>query len=57
MMLLNSKDYLKSGYTIENNIVKDTYSEIYTEGQGVYPQKSTGLNEHRVTSYPTLYLK
>ena len=37
MMLLNSKDYLKSGYTIENNIVKDTYSEIYTEGQGVYP--------------------
>ena len=36
---------------------KDTYSEIYTEGQGVYPQKSTGFNEYGVASYPTLYLK
>ena len=36
---------------------KDTYSEFYTEGQGVYPQKSTGFNEYGVASYPTLYLK
>ena len=36
---------------------KDTYSEIYTESQGVYPQKSSGLFEAGYGTSPTLFLK
>ena len=36
MMMLNPTDYLKSGYTIDNNIVKDSKGQAIYQNMGSY---------------------
>lgn len=42
MMMLNPNDYLKSGYTIENNIVKDSNNKPIYQNMGSYYNGSIG---------------
>ena len=42
MMMLNPTDYLKSGYTIENNIVKDSNGQEIYQNMGSYYEGSVG---------------
>ena len=49
MMLLNPKDYLKSGYTIENNIVKDSNGQEIYQNMGSYYNGTTGCQPSSVT--------
>ena len=42
MMMLNPTDYLKSGYTIENNIVKDSNNKPIYQNMGSYYNGSIG---------------
>ncbi|CCZ89743.1 unknown [Coprobacillus sp. CAG:605] len=56
LCLENNYFYIYSYWFLLSS-AKDTYSEIYTESQGVYPQKSSGLFEAGYGTSPTLFLK
>ena len=42
MMMLNPTDYLKSGYTIDNNIVKDSKGQAIYQNMGSYYNGTLG---------------
>ncbi len=42
MMMLNPTDYLKSGYTIDNNIVKDSNGQAIYQNMGSYYNGTSG---------------
>ncbi len=42
MMMLNPTDYLKSGYTIDNNIVKDSKGQAIYQNMGSYYNGTSG---------------
>ena len=48
MMMLNPNDYLKSGYTIENNIVKDSNNKPIYQNMGSYYNGTTGCMPYGV---------
>ena len=50
MMMLNPKDYLKSGYTIENNVVKDSYGQEIYQNMGSYYNGTSGCQPASITS-------
>ena len=50
MMMLNPTDYLKSGYTIENNIVKDSNGQAIYQNMGSYYNGTSGCKPAAVAS-------
>ena len=50
MMMLNPTDYLKSGYTIENNIVKDSKGQAIYQNMGSYYNGTSGCKPVSVAS-------
>ena len=50
MMMLNPTDYLKSGYTIENNIVKDSNGQAIYQNMGSYYNGTSGCQPASITS-------
>ena len=50
MMMLNPTDYLKSGYTIDNNIVKDSKGQAIYQNMGSYYNGTSGCKPAAVTS-------
>ena len=50
MMMLNPKDYLKSGYTIDNNIVKDSKGQAIYQNMGSYYNGTSGCKPFAITS-------
>ena len=50
MMMLNPTDYLKSGYTIENNIVKDSNGQEIYQNMGSYYNGTSGCQPASITS-------
>ena len=50
MMMLNPTDYLKSGYTIENNIVKDSNGQAIYQNMGSYYNGTSGCQPVSITS-------
>ena len=50
MMMLNPTDYLKSGYTIENGIVKDSNGQEIYQNMGSYYNRTTGCQPASITS-------
>ena len=50
MMMLNPTDYLKSGYTIDNNIVKDSNGQAIYQNMGSYYNGTTGCKPAAVAS-------
>ena len=50
MMMLNPTDYLKSGYTIENNIVKDSNGQAIYQNMGSYYNGTSGCQPTVITS-------
>ena len=48
MMMLNPTDYLKSGYTIENNIVKDSKGQVIYQNMGSYYNGTSGCKPAKV---------
>ena len=50
MMMLNPTDYLKSGYTIENNIVKDSNGQAIYQNMGSYYNGTSGCKPARIAS-------
>ena len=50
MMMLNPTDYLKSGYTIENNIVKDSKGQAIYQNMGSYYNGTSGCQPASITS-------
>ena len=50
MMMLNPTDYLKSGYTIDNNIVKDSNGQAIYQNMGSYYNGTSGCKPAAVTS-------
>ena len=49
MMMLNPTDYLKSGYTIENNIVKDSNGQAIYQNMGSYYNGTSGCQPTEIT--------
>ena len=50
MMMLNPTDYLKSGYTIDNNIVKDSKGQAIYQNMGSYYNGTSGCQPVAVAS-------
>ena len=50
MMMLNPTDYLKSGYTIENNIVKDSKGQAIYQDMGSYYNGTFGCKPAAIAS-------
>ena len=50
MMMLNPTDYLKSGYTIDNNIVKDSKGQAIYQNMGSYYNGTSGCKPSFVAS-------
>ena len=50
MMMLNPTDYLKSGYTIENNIVKDSKGQAIYQNMGSYYNGTSGCKPWYIPS-------
>ena len=50
MMMLNPTDYLKSGYTIDNNIVKDSKGQAIYQNIGSYYNGTSGCQPAAVAS-------
>ena len=50
MMMLNPTDYLKSGYTIENGIVKDSNGQEIYQNMGSYYNGTSGCQPASITS-------
>ena len=50
MMMLNPTDYLKSGYTIDNNIVKDNKGQTIYQNMGSYYNGTSGCQPAAVDS-------
>ena len=50
MMMLNPTDYLKSGYTIDNNIVKDSKGQAIYQNMGSYYNGTLGCRPVLITS-------
>ena len=50
MMMLNPTDYLKSGYTIDNNIVKDSKGQAIYQNMGSYYNGTSGCNPAEISS-------
>ena len=50
MMMLNPTDYLKSGYTIDNNIVKDSKGQAIYQNMGSYYNGTSGCEPAEVAS-------
>ena len=50
MMMLNPTDYLKSGYTIDNNIVKDSKGQAIYQNMGSYYNGTSGCKPCSVAS-------
>ena len=50
MMMLNPTDYLKSGYTIDNNIVKDSNGQAIYQNMGSYYSGTSGCQPAAVAS-------
>ena len=50
MMMLNPTDYLKSGYTIDNNIVKDSNGQAIYQNMGSYYNGTSGCKTAAVAS-------
>ena len=50
MMMLNPTDYLKSGYTIDNNVVKDSKGQAIYKNMGSYYNGTTGCDPASITS-------
>ena len=50
MMMLNPTDYLKSGYTIDNNIVKDSKGQAIYQNMGSYYNGTSGCRPAAVAS-------
>ena len=50
MMMLNPTDYLKSGYTIDNNIVKDSNGQAIYQNMGSYYNGTSGCDPYDVAS-------
>ena len=50
MMMLNPTDYLKSGYTIDNNVVKDSKGQAIYKNMGSYYNGTTGCVPASITS-------
>ena len=50
MMMLNPIDYLKSGYTIDNNIVKDSKGQAIYQNMGSYYNGTSGCQPAAVAS-------
>ena len=50
MMMLNPTDYLKSGYTIENNVVKDSNGQEIYQNMGSYYNGTSGCKPAAITS-------
>ena len=50
MMMLNPTDYLKSGYTIDNNIVKDSKGQAIYQNMGSYYNGTSGCDPSAIAS-------
>ena len=50
MMMLNPTDYLKSGYTIDNNIVKDSNGQAMYQNMGSYYNGTSGCKPASIAS-------
>ena len=50
MMMLNPTDYLKSGYTIDNNIVKDSKGQAIYQNMGSYYNGTKGCRPAEIAS-------
>ena len=50
MMMLNPTDYLKYGYTIDNNIVKDSKGQAIYQNMGSYYNGTLGCRPASITS-------
>ena len=50
MMMLNPIDYLKSGYTIDNNIVKDSKGQAIYQNMGSYYNGTSGCEPAAIAS-------
>ena len=50
MMMLNPTDYLKSGYTIDNNIVKDSKGQAIYQNMGSYYNGTSGCQPAAIAS-------
>ena len=50
MMMLNPTDYLKSGYTIDNNIIKDSKGQAIYQNMGSYYNGTSGCYPTSVAS-------
>ena len=50
MMMLNPTDYLKSGYTIDNNIVKDSKGQAIYQNMGSYYNGTSGCKPAAIAS-------
>ena len=50
MMMLNPTDYLKSGYTIDNNIVKDSNGQAIYQNMGSYYNGTSGCQPAGIAS-------
>ena len=50
MMMLNPTDYLKSGYTIDNNIVKDSKGQAIYQNMGSYYNGTSGCQPAGIAS-------
>ena len=50
MMMLNPTNYLKSGYTIDNNIVKDSKGQAIYQNMGSYYNGTSGCDPYDVAS-------
>ena len=50
MMMLNPTDYLKSGYTIDNNIVKDSKGQAIYQNMGSYYNETSGCKPDEIAS-------
>ena len=50
MMMLNPVDYLKSGYTIDNNIVKDSKGQAIYQNIGSYYNGTSGCEPAEIAS-------
>ena len=50
MMMLNPTDYLKLGYTIDNNIVKDSKGQAIYQNMGSYYNGTSGCKPAKIVS-------
>ncbi len=57
MMMLNPTDYLKSGYTIDNNIVKDSKGQTIYQNMGSYYNGTSGCKPSAAGAANGYYFK